>query len=197
MTKRRPFLLTAWLFVLLIAAVPVAGSLAQSEPEGSLAARVSEGDCETPDLRPIVDMPDATPEAGGQDGVMPLSFAASVDVAYADIVTEPHVVVIERSDGELAAMIACGVVQGDPDTDRVVSGLFSTDTGELAGVAVVAADDEDAGTVSVVVFLMMAGDAPGLGEDAGETAEPTVVADDVLDNPQEPVDEQADAEGGI
>lgn len=182
----------AWLVAILLLAggwLPASHAAAQASPGDGMVATVYPGSCEAPSPNDLAGFTAATPEAGGGDRDA-VSFVARVDQSLTDLLSEPHVLLIERVDGDVATAFACGTIAADGEPDRVVVALESVETGGLAGVAVASSDDD--GETAIVIFLLLDGGAAG-----AETAPAASDDDGVLDEPQEPDDERDGTEGGV
>lgn len=166
-----------------------AGVGAHAIPGDEMLVTISAGSCDAPDLDDLAGFTAATPEAGGGDRSA-YSFAAKVDQPFAELLSSPHAVLVERVDGDVATAFACGTLAAEGDPDRAVIALESVETGDLVGVAVASANDD--GGTSIVVFLFLEG-----GLEDGETAPAASDDDGALDEAQEPDDERDGTEGGV
>ena len=103
------------------------------------------------------------------------------------LLAQPQVLVVEMPGPEVATGVACGVIAGPPSGDRLVVAVWETETGGLAGIAVIRPEGDTRVLVEAYLVLDAAGNPTG--EDDSQD-----VIDDQGDD-DDPDDD--DPEGGV
>lgn len=141
------------------------GAVQEDESSQEYAARLYEGNCQSVEMTSLDDFSSATPEAGAVGEQVSYSLVATVDVPLSTMVSSPHAIAVDLQLGGVAETIACGDITGPAESQRLVLGLNSVETGELIGVAVVRAGDQ--AETSIAVFLVL-GDSRPIQEDIAD-----------------------------
>jgi hypothetical protein len=191
---------TAALALLFIWSVPgvVAGpspatdyrAIAQDAP---YTASIYAGECDALEPATALSGGNATPVSGSTAATSVYALESTVDIPITDLVSAPHAIAVESIEGDLAMMVGCGEIAAQDIDGAIVVGLTSTDSGGLAGVAIVREQAGDQVTLEIYLVLSAEGDTIGSGDDADSESD-----EDATDDGTDPDNEdEENPEGGV
>jgi hypothetical protein len=135
-----------------------------------------------------------TAESGSDAVGWSYSFVVEGDVPFADLTAAPHVIAVDIVEDDLVSTVACGKLTGEVVGNRLVIGLEATETGGLAGVAVVTDRGDD--SLAIEGYVILAADGSPLQPGEATDADPDIdLVNDTIDEDDGGDDEQVSDDG--
>lgn len=179
---------------LLIVALGMGMPPAALAQDSGYSATLYAGSCGELEATGIATAP-ATPESGSDDTGWSYAFALPIEAPMAELLSAPHAIAVEATDGEVTTTVACGALTGEDDVqgNRLIVGLTTSDDGRLAGLAVVTGADD--GAAAIEAFLIVAPD--GAPAPPAEDATDDLDIDVIDDTPDDGGDDGPASDDGV